>query len=123
MAISHSIPDLASIFNSLYNIQLDLSGWSVSTIQVVAPVNGAIAVYASNDDGSVQGQVSGSAQLATNFTSVEVTNLATHAVTTLISSAGNYKYDVNAQFLKLQGVPPAAGTNIYKLLIFNQKVD
>lgn len=122
MAINKQIPDQSLTFNSVYNITLDLSNWDKTTIQTVAPMAGVIFVYATNDSGAVQGVTQGNAQLATNFTSAEVTNLATHAVTNIISAAGTYKYDVNAQFLRLQGSPSGAGASIYKLLLNNQKI-
>lgn len=123
MAIGKPLGDFATQFNSLYNVTLDLSGWDKTAIQIVAPIGGAVLVYASNDSGAGVGSDSGNAQLATNFYPAEVTNLATHAVTNSISGAGNYRYDVNAQYLRLQGSPASAGTNVYKLLLFNSKID
>jgi hypothetical protein len=123
MAIGKPLPDYASQFNSTYNITLDLSGWTKTTIQAVAPMSGAIIVYGSNDSGAVQGVTQGNAQLATNFDPILVTNLATGTATETISSPGLYTAEVNAQFLQLQGTPAAAGTNVYKLLLFNTKID
>ncbi|MES2382394.1 MAG: hypothetical protein V4538_15210 [Bacteroidota bacterium] len=122
MGLSRPLGDFANEFNSVYKITLDLSGWDRTDINVIPPFSGVINVYGSNDGGAVQGVTQGNATLAINFTPVEVTNLATHAVTNSISAAGNYRYDVNAQFLRIQGVPPAAGTNVYKLLLFNSKI-
>jgi len=122
MGLSRPLGDFANQFNSVYKITLDLSGWDKTTINVVAPFLGAINVYGTNDGGAVLGETQGNAQLAINFTPVEVTNLATHAVTNSITTAGNYRYDVNAQFLRLQGVPPSAGTNVYKLILENFKI-
>ncbi len=122
MALGKPLGDFATEFNSVYKLTLDLSGWDKTTIQAVAPFSGAIIVYASNDSGAITGVTQGNAKLAINFTPAEVTNLATHAVTGSISAAGEYKYDVNAQFLRLQGTPADAPTNIYKLLLFNSKI-
>ncbi len=122
MGLSKPLGNFASTFNSVYKITLDLSNWDKTTIQVVAPIGGTIFVYGSNDDGSVQGITQGNASLATNFTPVEVTNLATHAVSTSISAAGNYRYDVNAQFLRLQGSPASAGTGVYSMFLENYKI-
>jgi len=122
MAVGKPLPDYSTEFNSVYKITLDLSGWDKTTIGVVAPIGNAILVYASNDANAVLGVQQGNAELAINFTPVQVTNLATGAATTSISAAGNYKYDVNAQFLRLQGSPASAGTNVYKLLLFNSKI-
>jgi hypothetical protein len=123
MAIAKPQPDFSSEFNSLYKITQDMSGWSKTAIQVVAPINGAIIVYASNDANAVQGVQFGNAKLAINFSPILVTNLATGTTTNSISAAGIYKADVDAQFLRLQGTPAAAGTNVYKLLLFHSKVD
>lgn len=122
MGLSRPLGDFSDIMNSLYNITLDLSGWDRTDINVIAPFLGAINVYGTNDGGEVTGETQGNAMLAINFTPVEVTNLATHAVTTSITTAGNYRYDVNAQFLRLQGDPAGAGTSVYKLLLFNSKI-
>ncbi len=123
MAVGHQVPDQSATFNSVYKITLDMSGWDKTTISVVAPVGNAILVYGSNDANAVLGVTDGNAQLAINFTPVQVTNLATGSAVTSINAAGNYKYDVNAQFLRLQGAPASAGTNVYKLLLFHSKID
>lgn len=122
MAIGKPLPDYANQYNSLYKITLDLSGWDKTTINVVAPVSGTMAVLATNDSGAVQGQTQGNADLAINFTSVQVKNLQTGSMVNYIYGAGLYEYDANAQFLRLQGQPAASGTNVYKLLLFNSKI-
>lgn len=122
MAIGKPLSDFATQFNSNYNITVDLSGWDKTTIQVVAPVGGTIAVLATNDSGAVLGETQGNASLATNFNIAQVKNLQTGTSVNYIYGAGLYEYDVNAQFLKLSGTPAAAGTNVYKLLLFNSKI-
>ncbi len=122
MAIGRPLPDFAPQFNSIYNVTLDLSGWTETTIQLEAPVGGSIVVYGSNDSGAVRGVTQGNASLATGFNPAQVTNLATGTAVTSMSAAGNYRYTVDAQFLRLQGSPAAAGTNVYKLLLINSKV-
>lgn len=122
MAIGKPLGDYTQEFNSVYNITLDLSGWDKTTFQVVSPLSGAVVVYATNDAGATA-YSQGNAELAINFQNVQVTNLATGAATGTISSAGLYKYEVNAQFVRLQGTPAGAGTSIYRLNIFNSKID
>lgn len=122
MALGKPLGDFASDYNSLYKITTDLSGWDKTTINVVAPVNGTMAVLATNDSGAVIGETQGNADLAINFSSVQVKNLQTGSMVNYIYGAGLYEYDVNAQFLRLQGQPAAAGTNVYKLLLFNSKI-
>lgn len=121
MSIGKPLPNYATEYNSLYKITLDLSGWDKTTINVVAPVGGTMAVLATDDGGAVQGQTDGNADLAINFSSVQVKNLQTGTMTNYIYGSGLYEYDVNAQFLRLQGQPAASGTNVYKLLLFNFK--
>ena len=122
MAINKPLPDYATEFNSLYKITVDLSGWDKATVQIVTLNAGSLAIQASNDSGA-NGSTQGNATLATNFSSVQAKNLQTGTSVNYIYGAGLYEYDVNAQFLRLQGSPEAAGTNVYKLLIFNQKID
>ena len=122
MAIGKPLPDYANEFNSLYKITVDLSGWDKATIQVITLNAGSLAIQASNDSGA-NASTQGNATLATNFSSVQAKNLQTGTSVNYIYGAGLYEYDVNAQFLRLQGNPAAAGTNVYKLLIFNQKID
>lgn len=121
MAIGKPLPDYASEFNSQYKITVDLSGWDKTTIQVVSPVGGTLAIQASNDSGAGS-TTQGNASLATNFSSVQVKNLQSGSSVNYIYGSGLFEYDVNAQFLRIQGQPAAAGTTVYKLLIFNSKI-
>lgn len=121
MGLNRPLGDFAQPFNSLYKINLDVSNYDKTIVQVAAPFVGAIYVYGSNDAGAIQGVTQGNASLAINFTPVQVTNLATGTASGVISAAGEYRYDVNAQFLRLQGNPAGSGTSVYKLLLNNQK--
>lgn len=121
MAIGKPL-DLTNQFNTVYNITEDMSGWDKTTVQVVTPMSGVIFIYGSNDGNGLQGVRQGNASLAINFTPIQATNLATGAAVTSISAAGNYEVDINAQFLRLQGNPAATPTNVYKLLLFNTKI-
>lgn len=121
MALSRNTGDQSQVFNTQYNISFDMSGWDRSTIQVVAPMSGTLYPYASNDPNALKGVRDGNASLATNFTTVQVTNLATGSAVTAITAAGEYKYDVNAQFLRLQGNPAATPTSVYRLILNHSK--
>jgi hypothetical protein len=99
---------------NVYNIQLDISGWDRVTIGLVNPA-AAINVYGSNDAGAVQGTTDGNATLATNFTPLQVTNLATGAASTNMAASGNYKFEANARFVRL------AGLDAEKIIIQNTK--
>ncbi|HRP30457.1 MAG TPA: hypothetical protein PKV73_01130 [Agriterribacter sp.] len=120
MALGYPSNDTQA-FNSQYQITKDLSGWDKCVIQTVGPVGGQINVLGSNDGGGSDYE-SGNAQLAINFVPIQVTNLASGAVSGAIYGPGLFKVDVNAQYLRLQGVPASAGTNIYRLLMFNSKI-
>ncbi len=122
MSLGKPLPDYAAEFNSLYKITLDVSGWDKTTIQLVAPVGNAILVYGSNDSGAAQSVTQGNASLAINFTPIQAVNLATGSAVSSMNAAGLYTVTDNAQFLRLQGNPAAAGTSVYKLLIFNSKI-
>lgn len=124
MAIGKPLADYASEFNSLYKITIDTSGWDKSAIQIVT-LAGGVVVYGSLDSGA-NASTQGNAALATNFVPIQATDISTGTgVTAGTTLAAGKIYTVvnNAQFLRLQGVPPASGTSVYKLLIFNQKVD
>lgn len=123
MAVNYQSGDYSRDFNSVYKITLDMGGWDKTTIQVEAPISGAIVVYGTNNSGFQLGVTQGNANLATDFQPVQVTNLATGTAVNSISAAGNYKYEVNAQFLRLQGSPAAAGTAVYGLKFFHSKID
>lgn len=111
--------DLTNDYKSgIYNIQLDMSGWDKTTIQVVAPVAAPIYVYGSNDPNAVLGVQDGNAELAINFTPIQATSLATGTAANSFSTAGNYKVDVNARFLKIAG----GGANVYKMIAFHSKI-
>lgn len=123
MAQGYLQPDYTSQFNSVYKITLDLSGWDKMSIQLVAPVLGTISVQASNDAGAILATTQGDANTAINFTPVQVKNLATGNSSPYIYGAGMYEYDVNAKFFRLQGTPASAGTSIYRINMFNSKID
>jgi len=123
MAIGKPLPDFSQQINSVYNITLDMSGWDKVSAQIVGPLVGSLFVYGSNDGGDLQGVRQGSPLTATNFQPILATNLATGATTSVITTAGTYSVPVNDQYLRLQGSPAGAGMSVYRLLLFNSKVD
>ena len=122
MAIGRPISDYSGIFNSTYKINVDLSGWDKTTIQVVGPLTGRINIMGSNDSGYQLQNTQGSAALAINFQPIQAKQLSTGSMVNAIYGSGLFEVDVNAQFLQLQGSPAAAGTNVYRLLMFNSKI-
>lgn len=118
MALGKNFDVTRDYKNNIYSITLDMSGWDKTTINVAAPIAAPISVYGSNNGGAQQGITDGNAQLATAFTPILATNLATGTTATTISSAGNYSVNVNAQYLRLQG----GGANVYSIQLFHTKV-
>lgn len=122
MAIGKPIlRDLTTPFNSVYQIYSDMSGWDRCTIQVVGPLSGRINIMGTNDSGAQQQNTYGNAMLAINYTPILAKDLSTGSMVNAIYGAGLFEVDINAQFLKLQGSPASAGTNVYRILLFNQK--
>lgn len=121
MAITRPLADYAAEFNSTYNITIDTSGWDKTIIQCVT-LAGSVQIYGTLDSGA-NASTQGNASLATNFTPIQAVDLATGSSVSALASNKLYRVVDDANFLRLQGVPAQAGTSIYKLLIFNQKVD
>lgn len=116
-----SLDDLTTPFNSVYQIYRDLSGWDKCTIQVVGPVLGRINIFGTNDSGAQLQTTQGNARLAINYTPIQATDLSTGTAVNAIYGPGLFTVTVNAQFMKLQGSPATTPTNVYRLLLFNEK--
>jgi len=115
--------DLTTVFNSVYQINRDVSGWDVMTVQIVAPMEGALYLYGTLDSGYNKDVTQGNAQLAINYTPIQATNLATGAAVNSISGEGMFAINAaNQQFVRLQGNPADTPTNIYRILLFNSKI-
>lgn len=124
MGLSKQITDnLTTTFNSVYQLNRDISGWDKMTIQVVAPILGtAIYIYGSLDSGSQEQNNQGNASLAINYTPIQATNLATGSAVTSITAAGMYTVNAaNQQFVRIQGNPAGTPTNVYRILLWNSK--
>lgn len=119
--------NLATTYNSVYNITLDLSGWDKTTVEVIGPSVGTTYIYGTNDGGALQSVRYGDAAHATNFNPIQATRLSDSTKVNSIAalSAGQsaaYEIDVNEQFLRLQGSPNGAGSSIYRINIVNYKI-
>lgn len=121
MALGKPLGDFANQFNSLYNVTLDMSGWDKTTIQTTGAVLGTLNLSGSNDGGG-NAYTEGDAELAINFTPIQAKNLATGTMVNAIYGTGLFEVDINAQYLRIQGAPASAGTNVYRLMIFNSKI-
>lgn len=102
--------------NQRGSLTMDVGGYEKVTAEFIAPIVGVFSVYGSNDGGAIRGVTAGGPQLATNFTPIQATNLATGTATSTISAAGEYGVTVNAKYLRFSG-----GTSVYKLIINNIK--
>lgn len=119
MSLGYPFDGTRDYKQNVYNINLDMSGYDKTAIQVVAPQSGSmgvISVYGTNDANALQGVRDGNASLATNWNAIQATNLATGTVGNTISAAGAYKVEVNERFLRLAG-----GADVYRLLFFHTK--
>jgi len=121
MSISYISGNYGPDMNSVYQVNIDVSGWERTTIQVIPPVTGSFYIYGSSYDGNSVQMLDGNASLATSFTPLQATNLSTGTAVSVISSAGNYKVDVNTKFIRLQGSPAGAGSAVYGLLFNHTK--
>ncbi len=127
MGISKQITpaeDLTRQFNSVYEIYRDVSNWDKLTIQVVAPILGtALFVYGTLDSGYNKDVTQGNAAQARNYTPIQVVNLATGTATNTITAAGMYRVTANdQQFVRVHGSPAGTPTNVYRILMWNSKV-
>lgn len=102
---------------NIYSITLDMSGWEETTVQLVGPVASAVFVYGSNDANALQGVRDGNASLAINFTAIQATPLSTGTAGSSMAAAGEYKINIDARFLRLQG----GGANVYRMLFNHYK--
>lgn len=118
MALNRQVDLTREYKNNIYNVKLDMSGWDRTTVQVVAPIANPIYVYGSNDPNALQGVRDGNAELAINFTPIQAVNLATGTAVSSMAAAGEYKIDINARFLKLEG----GGADVYRLLANHAKI-
>lgn len=117
MSLGRSHLDLTRQYKqNIYNVYLDVSGWDKITFHAIGTVAAPVYVYGTNNPGDLQGVRDGDATLATDWSAIQATNLATGTAVTSFSAPGLYTVNVNAQFVKL------VGADIYRLLAFNTKV-
>lgn len=126
MGLSKQIlEDLTTTFNSVYQINRDVSNYDKLTIQLTGAILGAgLYVYGTIDSGAQQQNNQGNATLAINYTSIQAINLATgSAVTQPITAAGMYRITASdQQFVRIQGNPSGTPTNVYRILLWESKI-
>jgi len=123
MGLSKQITEnLTTTYNSVYQINRDVSGWDKMTVQISGQVLGTMYIYGTVDSGASQGNNQGNAALAINYTPIQATNLATGSAVTQITSAGMYTINAaNQQFVRLQGNPSGVPTNVYRIVLWESK--
>lgn len=104
--------------NNQKQVTMDVGEWDRVTVQLIGPISGTVYVYGSNDGGATRGITNGNAQLATNFTAVQMTNLATGTAVASATAAGLYKVDMNFKYLKFGG----GGISVYKMITDHMKI-
>lgn len=103
--------------NNQKRVTIDCGEWDRVTAQFVGPIVGTIYVYGTNDGGATIGVTNGNAALATNFTAVQMKNLATGSSVSSATGAGLYEVDINFKYLKFGG----GGISVYKMITDNMK--
>lgn len=124
MGLSKQIlEDLTTTYNSVYQINRDVSNYDKLTVQLVGYVYGAMYVYGSIDSGASQGVNQGNATLAINYTPIQAVNLATGTAVNSMSAAGMYRIAASdQQFVRLQGNPANTPTNVYRINLWESKI-
>lgn len=123
------LEDLTTTFNSVYQLNRDVSGYDKLTIQIAGAVLGpGLYVYGTLDNGMPQGSSlptgNYGASLAINYTPIQAINLATgSAVTQPIAAAGMYRVTASdQQFVRIQGAIAGTPTNVYRILLWESKI-
>lgn len=106
--------DVTDLFNLNSGWVGDIGEWDYVTLQLVNP-SGAVSFNTSNDSGAIQGVSDGSAASATNFTSVQGTNLASGSAVTSLNASGEVKFTVAGRYLQLTGTTVTADKVLLKL--------
>lgn len=115
--------NLTATFNSVYQINRDVSNYDKLTIQVSGAMLGTAYIYGTIDSGASQGVNQGNAALAINYTPIQATNLSTGSAVTSITAAGMYTVNAaNQQFVRIQGNPAGTPTNVYRILLWESKI-
>lgn len=118
MALSN-IQDRTSDFNADSLVQMDISGWDWVVIQIEGSPSSAISFKHSNDSGAIQGVTDGNETTATNFVTLQMTDLSSGTGVTSTSSAGLFRAAVIGRFLQLSGT---SVTGVTKILIHLSKI-
>ena len=101
MALSQYL-DWTKEFNDNSGISIEIGSWDYVIVQLVSP-SGAVTFNSTNDDGGVEGSGYGSGNTATNWVTVQGTNLNSGTAITSIAASGLIRFGYVGQFLQLTG--------------------
>lgn len=97
--------DVTEKFNAGNGFTFDMSNYDYAVLQFVLPT-GTINIQATIDGGASTAPQD--AQTATNFQSVQATNLASGASVTSVAAAGLYRVGVVGRYVRFGGASAAA---------------
>lgn len=110
--------DCTSDFNADGRTQLDIGSFDYADVQLVSPT-GTVNFENTNDANAITGVSDGSSVSATNWVSVQGTNLATGTGVTSLAASGIVRFQSVATFLRLLG----AGVTATKVLVRLYKIN
>jgi Tfp pilus assembly protein FimT len=100
-------------------VQLDIGGWDYAVVQLVTPT-GTFTFNSTNDSGAITSSSDGSAASATNWITVQGTNLNSGAAVTTLATSGMVRFQSIGQFLQIAG---AAAAQVTKALVRLYKIN
>lgn len=106
--------DVTDDFNADSDVKLDTGGFDYAIVQLVSP-SGTVSFKHSNDAGAIQGVSDGSAVSATNFVTLQGTNLASGSGVTSLAASGLVRFSYCGQFLQLSGESVTADKVLVRL--------
>jgi hypothetical protein len=95
-----TVVDATDSFNANSSFYQDLSGWDSAVVQVVTP-SGAINFTTTNDDGSIEGQLSPAPEVPINWVTVLGVNLTTKTDVSSINASGIVAFGIIGKYLKI----------------------
>lgn len=113
-----SVIDITADLNSDGRSQLDVGGFDYAEIQLVSP-NTTASFEGTSDAGDIQGVSDGNATSATNWTSLQGTNLATGTGVTSLATSGTVKFTAMPRFIRVIGGGLTATKALVRLFKIN----
>lgn len=98
-------------------LNIDVTGWDWVTVQIVGP-SAAISFKTTNDDGSVQGAVSGNSKSALNFLTCQGIDLSVGTGVTSVAASANVRFAVIGRYLQLT----SSAATATKVLVYYSKI-